>query len=59
MAVETAEMLIDKGLKAQAVALWLRAISTGEDRCFQQKARLRENQRQLDLGALPVSQEEI
>ena len=59
MTVETAEMLIDKGLKAQAVALCLRAISTGEDRCFQQKARLHENQRQLNLVALPISHEEI
>ena len=35
------------GRDGEAAALCLRALSTGEDRCFQRKARLPENQRQL------------
>lgn len=59
LSAETAEMLLEKGLEAEALALCLRAVSTGEDRCFQRKARLRENQRQLDLVAQPPKAEEM
>ena len=59
LAAETSELLLGKGRTDDAIALALRAITTGEDRCFLQNARLPENQSQLDWVAKPLSSDEI
>lgn len=52
-ALETAEQLLTQGRIEEAAALFLRVLDTGQDRCFTAKARLSENQRQLNLVAIP------
>lgn len=55
LAVETGRLLLECGKPREATALFLRALDTGLDRCFTGKARLAENQRQVDLVAQPPS----
>ncbi|MBQ6473376.1 MAG: hypothetical protein IJJ33_15425 [Victivallales bacterium] len=58
LASRTAARLLTAGKHSKATALCLRALSTGEDRCFQRRAKLLENQRQLNLVALPIQPKE-
>ncbi|MBQ6474372.1 MAG: hypothetical protein IJJ33_20495 [Victivallales bacterium] len=57
LAVETGRLLLECDNPNLASTLFLRALDTGLDRCFTLKARLAENQSQLNLVAKPPTEQ--